>query len=283
MKNIYKKKRELLSITCLIGIILAVFISNHPISESQDPFTANNSSASEAEESETDTDAALIPITEQINVILSHKDVWLKEEVRMEVNAIDDELYADGPYYSLMDLDQDGYLELIAYNETGRPYPSFYEVTMDKCLKRWMIEGDIPQAEDSCIFDMTSKTDCYYDSSQNKYYYIVWDNLLLDQSDADVSYLAMTPSDDRVIFKKIGKYTFDASKDGEFHYYDSRGKKCTEAEITKYYLPMTKKTMYHAYRAISKEEVETLTAEDMAESLWDRFILRDDYRCEKEK
>lgn len=280
MKNIYKKKRELLSITCLIGIILAVFISDdYPI---QDPFTANNSSASETERSDTDTDAASIPIIEQINVILSHKDVWLKEEVRMEVNAIDDKPYADGPYYSLMDLDQDGYLELIAYNETGCPYPSFYEVTMDKCLKRWMIEGDIPQAEDSCIFDMTNKADCYYDSSQNKYYYIVKDNLLLDQSDADVSYLAMIPSDDRVIFKKIGKYTFDASKDGEFHYYDSRGKKCTGAEITKYYLPMTKKTMYYADRAISKEEVETLTAEDMAESLWNRFILRDDYRCEKE-
>lgn len=281
MKNIYKKKRELLSITCLIGIILAVFISDdYPI---QDPFTTNNSSASEAERSDTDTDAASIPIIEQINVILSHKDVWLKEEVRMEVNAIDDKPYADGPYYSLMDLDQDGYLELIAYNETGQSCPSFYEVTKDKCLQRWTAEGDLPQAETGfSIFDMTSKADCYYDSSQNKYYYIIKDNLLLDQSDADVSYLAMIPSDDRVIFKKIGKYTFDASKDGEFHYYDSRGKKCTEAEITKYYLPMTKKTMYYADRAISKEEVETLTAEDMAESLWNRFILRDDYRCEKE-
>lgn len=283
MKKLYRMKKELISITCLVAVIIAVLIENPPMYDSRDPSAENDPGISEEDRSEADTDTASIPITEQINVILSHKEVWLKEEVRMEIDAIDDKPYADGPYYSLMDLDQDGYLELIAYNETGRPYPSFYEVTGDKCLKRWTIEGDIPQAEDSCIFDTTCKADCYYDSSQNKYYYIVRDNILLDQSDANVSYLAMTPSNGRVIFKKIGKYTFDASTDGEFHYYDSRGKKCTEAEITKYYLPLTKKTMYYAHRAISKKEAETLTAEDMAENLWDHFILRDDYRCEKEK
>lgn len=276
MKNIYKMKKELISITCLIAVIIAVFIDDQPMYKSRDLSAENDPRISEEDRSEADTDTASIPISEQINVILSHKEVWLKEEVRMEIDAVTDKPFADGPYYSLMDLDQDGYLELIAYNETGRPYPSFYEVTRDKCLKRWTVEGDLPQAEDSCIFDGDSEADCYYDSSKNKYYYIVKDNILLDQSDADVSYLAMTPSDDRVIFRKIGKYTFDASKDGEFHHYDSRGKKCTEAELTKYYLPMTKKTMYYAFRAISKKGIETLTPEDMAESLWDHFMLRDD-------
>ncbi|MCM1246171.1 MAG: hypothetical protein NC293_11075 [Roseburia sp.] len=278
IKKTPTKKSRMLFTAYLTTVFFMAFASIYLAKKADTSSTSDDSTQVESVAKE-----EVLSIEEQINVILSHKDVWLKEEVRMEESTFD-ELYADGPHYSLMDLDQDGYLELVAYGENRQSCPSFYEVTNEKCLKCWAAEGDLPQSEPGgfSIFDTTSKADCFYDSAQNKYYYIVQDKLLLCQDAADVSYLAMTPSDDRVVFRKIGRYTFDASKDGEYHYYDANGRKCKEAELTKYYLPMTKKTMYYACKAISKKESETLKAEELTETLWNRFLLRDDYRSEKE-
>lgn len=225
---------------------------------------------------------ASMEVHEQIQTLAQNEDTFFREDVR--VVSDEDGVYNDGPYYSLMDLDQNGYLEMVVYNETEEPCPTFYEVTADGTLQKWTLKGDLPQ-EHECfsIFDTTRKADCYYDSQKDQYHYIVWDKLSLSQDDANVIYLDMVPDDTGATFRKIGGYTFDASEDGLYHYFDAEGKECEESDITAEYADMTKMTMYYDPRTRSKKEAGELYWWDMEHTIWENFLLREDYRCEKEK
>lgn len=222
------------------------------------------------------------PIHDQICTIAEHEDMWHKEDVRVQYEGEEDS-YIEGPYYSLMDLDQDGYLEIVVTSEAKQECPSFYEVTEDGTLQKWTMDGDLPRAgADFGIFDTTSKADCYYDSSSDQYHYIVQDHLSLSQDDADVTYLDMTTETSGVSFKKIGRHTFDASKDHTFHFFDVDGKECKEKDITKNYSGMTKKTMYFSKTLISKKEAGEIWSYNMEHTMWQKFMLRDDYCPERE-
>ncbi|MDE6566898.1 MAG: hypothetical protein K2K70_04080, partial [Lachnospiraceae bacterium] len=113
---------------------------------------------------------ASMEVHEQIQTLAQNEDSFFREDVRVVPG--EDGVYNDGPYYSLMDLDQDGYLEMVVYNETEEPCPSFYEVSADGTLQKWTAEGDLPQEHEGySIFDNTRKADCYYDSQKDQYHY----------------------------------------------------------------------------------------------------------------
>ncbi len=249
-------------------------------------------SLSESEETATPVPVSMekkqkanMEIHQQIQVLAKNEDSFFHEDVRVIKDEEEEEgAFVEGPYYSLMDLDQDGYLEMVVYDETGKPCPTFYEVTADETLQKWTLKGDLPQ-EHECfsIFDTTRKADCYYDSQKDQYHYIVWDKLSLSQDDANVIYLDMIPDDTGATFRKIGGYTFDASKDGLYHYYDAEGKECEESDIIAGYAEMTKMTMYYDCRTRSRKEAGEVYWSDMEDTIWENFLLREDYRCEKEK
>lgn len=219
------------------------------------------------------------PIHDQISTIMRNEALWHKEDTRFEKNA--ETPYVIGPFYSLMDLDQDGYLEIVVTEEADGHLPSFYEVTAEDSLRKWTMTGDLPQAEGNMgIFSQTSKADCYYDASANQYHYIVKDKTLLSHDDADVAYLAMTPGSSGVSFRKIGRYTFDAAGDNTFHYFNADGKECQKSDITKPYSGMTKKTMYFSKTTFS--DAGEIFGYNMEHSMWKQFILRDDYCPERE-
>lgn len=221
------------------------------------------------------------PVHDQVCTIMRNEALWHREDTRIEENA--ENPYVIGPFYSLMDLDQDGYLEIIVSEETDGNCPSFYEVTAENTLKKWTMTGDLPQADgDMGIFSQTSRADCYYDASANQYHYIVQDKTLLSHDDADVTYLAMTPGVSGVSFRNIGRYTFDAAGDYMFHYFDADGKECQKSDITKPYSGMTKKTMYFSKTPFSFSEAGEIFGFNMEHSMWKQFILRDDYRPERE-
>lgn len=221
-------------------------------------------------------------VHDQVSTIVRHEDMWLKEDSRIEGEGEDS--YVEGPLYSLMDLDQDGYLEIVVTDETGQNCPSFYEVTEDDSLQKWTMSGDLPQSgPEMSIFDTTSRADCYYDPSRHQYHYIVWDKLDLCQDHADVTFLDMMTDDTGVTFKKIGRYTFDAQTDGEYHYFNEKGEECKEHDITSGYSNMTKKTMYYSKTPISKKEAGEVWGYNMEHTMWKQFILRDDYRPERAK
>lgn len=225
-----------------------------------------------------------LSVPEQLTVILSHKDMWMKEETRRDVDSEDDvEDYSEGPFYFLMDLDQDGYLECVVSKETKKPCPSFYEVTEDKSLKQWTTEGDLPLRESKGIFDFahTGKTRCFYDSVHDQYHYVIMEYLDLCQGKADALYYEMTPAGDCVTFEKIGRYEWDEFKDNEHHYFNGKGKECSETELYDKYSDMTRKTIYYDLQMFSLDEGNKLTTDDL-NSLWNKFMIRDDYRCEKE-
>lgn len=245
------------------GILTCLFITACGGTHTSTDPSATNQAVSEKKKQNSS-----LPIPEQLEIILTHKDIW------MNGDASDGE-----PDYSLMDLDQNGRLELIVYSRQRKPCTTFYEVTESRTLQEWSADGELPQAELS-IFHTTNKADCYYNAADDSYHYIVRDSISLSKSEADVSFLELTPKDQHITFKKIGKYTFGASRDGEYHYFDNSGKECEEKELTNAYRDMTKKTMYYAMKEFSKEE--TLTAELLSDTLWDKYLLRDDYRCEKE-
>lgn len=248
--------------------------------------TACNSSGQTAPAAKSSSEAAkkaAPSIHDQVSIIVKHEDMWLKEEPRIVDGADEDDSYIEGPFYALMDLDQDGYLEIVVTAEANQHCPSFYEVTEDKTLQQWTTAGDLPQAEsDFGIFDCTRKAECYYDSSCNQYHYIVQDKLLLSQDDADVTWLDMTTGGSGVTFKKIGRHTYDASTDGEFHYFNAKGEECQETNITKEYSGMTKKAMYFSTIPLSKKEAGEVYGHNMEHTLWQKFILRDAYCSERE-
>lgn len=78
----------------------------------------------------------------------------------------------------------------------------------------------------------------------------------MSQDDADANWLDMVPEGSGVSFRKIGRHTFDASKDNEFHYYNAAGEECQENDITKDFSSMQKKTMYFSKMPISKKKLE---------------------------
>lgn len=214
-------------------------------------------------------------IHDQVSTIVQQEDKWHKEDSRIEKSA--DSTYVDGPFYSLMDLDQDGYLEIVVTDEAKQKCPSFYEVTEGGALQKWTMTGDVPQPESHfSIFSNTSKADCYYDSAHNQYHYIVSDKLVCSQDEADVSYLDMIPDGSGVTFKKIGRYTFDASTDNEYHYFNEKGEECKKSDITSTYSNMRKKTMYFSSTPISKKEAGEVWGYNMEHKMWQKFILRDD-------
>lgn len=183
-----------------------------------------------------------------------------------------------------MDLDQDGYLEIVVSSEEKQNGPSIYEVTEGEKLQKWTAEGDLPREESFLeIFEGTSKADCYYDSSRGQYHYIVKDTLFVSQDDADAAWLDMVPEGSGVSFRKIGRHTFDARKDNEFHYYNANGEECQENDITKDFSGMQKKTMYFSKMPISKKEAGELWGLDLERAAWKSFILRDDYQSDREK
>lgn len=272
MKKYHRKCKILLALACLTCFLLTACGG-----------TTRNITESSVTAVQTKTaESPALSVPEQIDVILSHKDTWLKEDVRMVGEGDPDTSYAEGPHYSLMDLDQDGYIELIVTNEKNQSCPAFYEVTGDKSLKQWTAEGDLPQAENISTFDLTSKVGCFYDPSRDEYHYIVMDYLSLCQDEADASFLEMTPVNDRIIFKKIGRYTFDAFKDNTHHYFNNSGKECKENELYHTYADMVKKTIYYKKIPISIKKGKELTADTLTDKLWSHFFIRDNYRCEKE-
>lgn len=240
------------------------------------PATKDNSKTAE------NAKKAVPSIHDQVSTIVQHEDMWHKEDTRTDTTV--NGTYIEGPFYSLMDLDQDGYLELVVTAEKGQHHPSFYEVTEDKTLQKWTTDGDLPQPTSNFgIFETTSKTDCYYDASCDQYHYIVQDKRELSQDDAEVDWLDMTTGESGVTFKKIGRHSFSASTDNTFHYFNARGEECKEADITKDYSGMTKKTMFFSTTPISQEEAGEVWGSDMEYTLWPKFILRDAYCSEKEK
>ncbi len=221
-------------------------------------------------------------IHDQISTLIKQKDIWLKEDSRILGSGEDS--YIEGPFYSLMDLDQDGYLEIVVTDETGQSCPSFYEVTEEGTLKKWAMEGDLPQSvSEISIFDTTSKADCYYDAAHKQYHYIINDKLALCQDSADVIYLDMMPNGSGITFKKIGRYTFDASTDNEYHFFNAKGEECEERDITNVYSNMTKKTMFFSDTPIAIKEKDDVIKSSMEHTMWQKFTLRDDFRSEKEK
>lgn len=221
-------------------------------------------------------------IQDQVSTLIKQKDIWLKEDSR--VSGPEDDSYIEGPFYSLMDLDQDGYLEMVVTDEAGESCPSFYEVTEEGTLKKWTMAGDLPQsAPEISIFDTTSKADCYYDPAHDQYHYIVNDKLALCQDSADVIYLDMVPNGSGITFKKIGRYTFDASTDNEYHFFNEKGEECEERDITNAYSNMVKKTMFYFDTPISIKEKDDEIKKNMEYTMWQKFSLRDDFRSEKEK
>lgn len=133
------------------------------------------------------------------------------------------------------------------------------------------------------IFEGTGKADCYYDPSHGQYHYIVKDTLFVSQDDADANWLDMVPEGSGATFRKIGRYTFDASKDNEFHYYNAADKECQKNDITKDFSSMQKKTMYFSKMPISKKEAGELWGWDLEHAVWKNFLLRDDYQSNREK
>ncbi len=220
-------------------------------------------------------------IHNQICTIVQNEDIWHKEETHFDENA--DGASIDGPYYSLMDLDQDGYLEIVVSAEKKQHGPSIYEVTKDEKLQKWTMSGDIPREESVLeIFEGYNKVDCYYDSALNQYHYIVQDTLFVSQSDADADWLDMVPNGSGVTFKRIGRQTFDAGKDNKFHYFDTQGSECSRSDITKKYSGLKKKTMYFTKAPISKKEAGEVWGFYMEHTLWNQFMLRDNYRSNRE-
>lgn len=59
MKKLYKMKKELISVTCLIAVIIAVFIDDQPMYDSRDPSAENDPGISEEDRSEADTDTGI--------------------------------------------------------------------------------------------------------------------------------------------------------------------------------------------------------------------------------
>ena len=221
-------------------------------------------------------------IHDQIGTIVQNEAIWHKEDTRLDKTDADSPSI-DGPYYSLMDLDQDGYLEIVVTAEEKQHGPSIYEVTQDEKLQKWTTTGDLPREESFWeIFEGTGKIDCYYDPSRDQYHYMVQDTLFVSQDDADADWLDMVPEGSGVSFKKIGRHTFDASKDNTFHYFDAQGNECQKSELTKNYSGLTKKTMYFAKTPISQKEAGEIWGYDMEHTLWKQFILRDDYRSDRE-
>lgn len=221
-------------------------------------------------------------IHDQICTIVRNEDVWHKEETRYDETA--DGASIAGPYYSLMDLDQDGYLEIVVSAEEKQHGPSIYEVTKDEKLQKWTMNGEIPREESLLeIFEGYNKVNCYYDSTLNQYHYIVQDTLFVSQSDADADWLDMIPNGSGVTFQRIGRQTFDASKDNKFHYFDTQGSECSLSDITKKYSDLQKKTMYFSKTPISKKEAGEVWGFDMEHTLWKQFMLRDNYRSDRER
>lgn len=58
---------------------------------------------------------------------MRNEEIWHREDTRVE--NTDDGASINGPYYSVMDLDQDGYLEIVVSSEEKQNGPSIYEVT----------------------------------------------------------------------------------------------------------------------------------------------------------
>lgn len=224
-------------------------------------------------------------IHDQICTIVRNEEIWLREDTRVEENEEnDDGVTINGPYYSVMDLDQDGYLEIVVSSEEKQNGPSFYEVTEDEKLQKWTAEGDLPREESFLqIFEGTSKADCYYDPSRGQYHYIVKDTLFVSQDDADAAWLDMVPEGSGVSFRKIGRHTFDARKDNKFHYFNADGVECQESDITKGFSGMQKKSMYFSKMPISKREAVEVWGWGLERASWKSFILRDVYQSDREK
>ncbi len=281
----FNKQKPTYFFTCLIILSLLTACGGY-----SQP-TAVNRSASGAAVNEKNRSAssaavaekkAAPPIHDQICTIVRNEEIWLREDTHVEKN--DEGITINGPYYSVMDLDQDGYLEIVVSGEEKQNGPFIYEVTENEKLQKWTAEGDLPRKESFWeIFEGTGKADCYYDPSHGQYHYIVKDTLFVSQDDADANWLDMVPEGSGVSFRKIGRHTFDASKDNEFHYYNAAGEECQENDITKDFSSMQKKTMYFSKMPISKKEAGELWGWDLERAVWKSFILRDDYQSDREK
>lgn len=261
----------------ILAILGTACGKNAPLSEKQEADTAVPVSVEKKQK-------VSMEIHQQIQVLAKNEDNFFQEDVRVVENEDAEGVSVEGPRYSLMDLDQDGYLEMVVYDEMGKPCPAFYEVTEDETIQKWTVEGDLPQQHEYfSIFDNTRKADCYYDPQKDQYHYIVLDKIALSNDDADVIYLDMMPGDTGVTFRKIGRYTFDASKDQEYHFFDAERKACEESDITARYNDMIKKTIYYDSDMHSGKEAGEVFWYNMENTVWDNFLLRDDYRCDKEE
>lgn len=110
----FNKQKPTYFFTCLIILSLLTACGGY-----SQP-TAVNRSASGAAVNEKNRSAssaavaekkAAPPIHDQICTIVRNEEIWLREDTHVEKN--DEGITINGPYYSVMDLDQDGYLEIV--------------------------------------------------------------------------------------------------------------------------------------------------------------------------
>lgn len=160
---------------------------------------------------------------EQLNVIESQKEVWGKQ----------DEMYSYSLSYMVADLDQDGYLEIIASSVSGTGLyttSEFYEVNRAG-NKTECCSYDVPEGDSEADLSFSDSVPYYYDSSSNTYYYIFTDTVSASASENYVSTIAVSMKDGVVTTKALGtKETVFTNSDPVVTFYKSDGTVITEQE-----------------------------------------------------
>lgn len=174
-----------------------------------------------------DTDTIDEEYAWQFQVIYDNTDIWKRSE--------DDELASDWYCrYSIMDLDQDGLLEVCkcAQYDNG-PVNEFwiFEVTSDSCL----VELESELGSDVCP-DLLYEPEWYFNEEDGVYRYLLRDCESYGIEGVFYHYGFLSIRDDRIVFETLYTYSLQNSEDGSVGvYYDGEGNEINGEEYKSLY------------------------------------------------
>lgn len=152
---------------------------------------------------------------------------------------------------TLLDLDQDGYLEIMTLDIRGKANISefhIYEVAEDgKSLREWTFSG----ADDVDPKWYEYPADAYYDSKNRSWHYFATAAGCWGGQEDTLQVFDMEMRDNRIHTTKIGweKYDFTKDDNNDTSYYDAEGTKVSKEAFSKlktdFYEGMEKYSMFH--------------------------------------
>lgn len=163
-------------------------------------------------------------IQQQYQCMIENKEVWLQQDASY--------------YYSVTDMDENGYLELIRTTCQGSGHYSVSDLWTVNEDVSGLTPIEVPWAEGESQPDLLYGIQGYY-YKDNEHYYILDDILSVESDDYYTKY-ALQIKDNKLLSEEISYYTLTSFNTGneseeesyEFHYYYPDG---TEVEEDAYY------------------------------------------------